>query len=176
MALTNKPKPAYAAKALGLTSQSIIVHGEEKAAQTYKQGAFLIDDDAGLITESTSPIDAGAVARRTLGMALRDATGVTSADVPFAFVGEHQVYAATLSDSTAGTHTLAATDKWKVYPITKDPTHATGNWYLDANAVSDTGGGLVVGFVDTVGTVDGRVFFIVTTPARGTTNAGGANI
>lgn len=175
MALTNKPTRAGLAKSNGLTG-SIMYHGVEKATQTYKQGAFLIDDDAGRMTESTSPIDASAVAKRTLGMALNDATGTTGADVPFVPVGEAEVFQGTLSDSTAGTHTLAQADQWAVYPITKDPTHSTGFWYLDANAVSDTGGGLVVGFVDPIGTVDGRVLFIVTTPARGTADAGGANI
>lgn len=175
MALTNKPSRATYVKGLGVTS-AVVQHGVEKASQTYKQGAFLIDDDAGRLTESTSPIDASAVAKRTLGMALQAATGTTGADVPICYVGENAVYRATLSDSTAGTHTLAQADQWKVYPITKDPTHSTGFWYLDANAVSDTGGGLVVGFVDAIGTVDAEVLFIVTTPARGTANAGGANI
>lgn len=174
MALTSRPKRADAAKALGMTSQSIIVHGVEKATQTYVQGAFLIDDDAGRMTEATSPIDASAVAKRTLGMALAAATGVTGADVPFAFVGEHQVFEVTLSDATAGTHTLAQNDQWKVYPLLLDATSKF--WYADANAVSDTGGALVIGFKDIIGTVDGRVFVIITTPARGTTNAGGANI
>lgn len=175
MALTSKPKRAGLAKSNGLTS-AIMYSGEEKASSTYKQGAFLIDDDAGRMTESTSPIDASAVAKRTLGMALADASGTTDAQVLFVPVGEAEVFSATLSDSTAGTHTLAQADKWAVYPITKDPTHSTGFWYLDANAVSDTGGGLIVGFQGAIGDVDAVVYFIVTTPARGTTDAGGANI
>lgn len=176
MALTNRPSVPFAAKTLGLTSQSVILHGVEKASQTYKAGAFLIDDDSGRLTPSTSPIDASSVAKRTLGLAVADATGVTGADVPVDFVGEHQVYEVTLSDATAGTHTLAQADQWKVYPLVLDTAFSPNTWYADANAVSDTGGALVVGFVDPIGTVDGRVQVIITTPARGTANAGGANI
>ena len=175
MALTNKPKRVLLAKSLGKTS-SVMLHGVERATQTYKQGAFLIDDDAGRITESTSPIDASAVAKRTLGLAQNDATGTTGQDVALDFVGEDTVFVGTLSDSTAGTHTLAQADQWQTFPITKDPTFSTGFWYLDANAVSDTGGGLVVGFQGVIGDVDALVYFIVTTPARGTTNADSANI
>lgn len=167
MALTTQPKAAAYAYTLGLVGAPIMT-GEEKASSTYDKGAFLIDDDSGLITESTSPIDASAVAKRTMGMALFDATGTTSAEVKFIWAAAYTVFEATLSDATAGTHTLAAADKWKVYPITK----GTANWYLDANAVSDTGGGLIIAFRDAVGTVDGRVYFVVTNTARGGTNAG----
>lgn len=171
MALTTRPKQALVARLAGLSSVPTF-HGAEKASQTYKKGSFLQDDDSGLITASASPIDASAVTKRTFGMALQDATGTTSADVPFVWVGPQTVIEITLSDSTAGTHTLAQTDQWKVYPITLDPTFSTGVWYLDANAVSDTGGGVVVGFKDAIGTVDARVYCVVTNTARGGANAG----
>ena len=170
MALTTQPKRAQFVQTIGLTAAPI-VHGEEKASSTYVAGAFLIDDEAGRVTPSTSPIDASSVAKRTIGMALAPAIGTTSADIPIALAGPYTVFEGTLSDATAGTHTLAQADMWLVYPLTKGTTH----WYLDAAAVSDTGGGLVVGFKDAIGTVDGRVYFIVTTPARGGTNAGSAN-
>jgi len=177
MPLTNTPIVCQEVKSLGRTSTNL-VHGVEKASQTYLQGAFLIDDDAGRITESASPIDGSAVTKRTLGLSLQAATGTTGNDVPFDLVGEHAVYKATLSDATAGTHTLAQASQWQTYPITKDSV--SGHWYLDANAVSDTGGGLVInslnGFATDIGTVDAVVLFIVTTPARGTANAGSANI
>jgi len=175
MPLTSAPKRAQLVKTLGKTSE-VVLHGFEKATQTWKIGAFLIDDGAGRLTVSTSPIDASAVDKRTLGMALADATGVTDADVPFAFVGADVVFMGTLSDSTAGTHTLALTDLYETFPIVLDGAFSTGFYYLDANAVSDTGGALVIGLVDPIGTVNGRVQFIVTTPARGTANAGSANI
>lgn len=174
MALTTRPKKALLSKMLGKTS-SVVQHGEEKATSTWKAGAFLIDDDAGRLTESTSPIDASAVAKRTIGLATADATGVTDADALFDYVGEDAMFEVTLSDSTAGTHTLAQTDKFKVFPLVKDPTFSTGIWYADANAVSDTGGFLVLEFVGAIGDVDARVRGIVTTPARGGTNAGSAN-
>jgi len=167
MALTTQPKPALYAKHIGFTS-SPLLYGAEKAAQTYTKGAFVQDDDSGLITESASPIDASGVTKRAFGLARDSATGVTSAEVALYWLGPQTVIEITLSDSTAGTHTLAAANMWKVYPITKGTT----NWYLDANAVSDTGGGIVVGFKDAVGTVDGRVYMILTNTARGGANAG----
>lgn len=166
MALTNQPNPIVASRPLGLF-HTPIMHGNEKAAQTYKRGALVQDDDAGRITESASPVDGSAVTKRTIGFALADATGVTDTDVGFVHASGHEVLEGTLSDATAGTHTLAQADLWKVFPITK----ATNNWYLDANAVSNTGGGVVVGFKDPIGTVDGRVFFIVTAAARGGAHA-----
>ena len=170
MALTNKPKAANLARRVGLASAPT-VHGKEKASQSYVAGAFVQDDDSGLITESASPIDASAVTKRAFGLAVNKATGTTSADVMVSWLTDSQMFEITLSDSTAGTHTLAQADQWKVYPITKDGTFSTGNWYLDANAVSDTGGGIVVEFKDAVGTVDGRVFAILTNTARGGANA-----
>lgn len=166
MALTTQPQRVYVAKLSGYAATPQL-KGNEKATQTYKKGAFLIDDDAGLMTESTSPIDASAVANRTFGLASRDATGVTSAEVIFAWLGPNVILEGTLSNGTAGTHTLAQTNMWKVYPIIK----GTANWYLDTNAVSDTGGGLVVGFKDPIGTVDGRVYFVITNTVRGGANA-----
>ena len=171
MALTTQPLPLQAAYLVG-GGAFPIWHGVEKAAQTYKRGALLQDDDAGRLTPSASPVDGSAVTKRAFGLALNDAKGTTGEDVPFVPVAEAQVYEGTLSDSTAGTHTLAQADQWQTFPITKATTH----WYLDANAVSDTGGGLVVGFKDAIGKVDGRVYFIITTPARGGANAGSANM
>jgi hypothetical protein len=166
MPLTNTPKAAAYARTIGKTSAPLH-HGEEKASQTYVKGAFLQDDDSGRVTESATPIDASGVTKRAFGFATDDATGVTDADVPFIWLDSTTVIEITLSNGTAGTHTLAQADKWKVYPITKS-TH----WYLDANAVSDTGGGIVVGFKDPIGTVDGRVYMILTNTARGGNNAG----
>src|SRR3990170_3616457 len=170
MALTTQPKRAQFVQTIGLSSAPIVT-GHERASQTFVAGAFLIDDEGGRVTPSTSPIDASSVAKRTIGMALAPAIGTTSADIPIALAGPYTVFEGTLSDATAGTHTLAQADMWLVYPPTKGTTH----WYLDAAAVSDTGGGLVIGLKDAIGTVDGRVYFIVTTPARGGTNAGSAN-
>lgn len=167
MALTNQPQPAFFSSTLGLIGAPML-HGQEKATQTFKRGAFLQDDDAGLITESASPIDGTAVTKRAFGIALNAATGVTSADVAFIWLIHNVLIEITLSELTAGTHTLVQGDLWKVYPITK----ATANWYLNGDAVSDTGGGIVVGFKDPIGTVDPRVYCILTNTARGGANAG----
>jgi|SRR6185503_778070 len=169
MALTTQPQRAAEAKLIGLAA-SPIVHGVEKASQTYTMGAFLQDDDAGRITESASPIDASGVTKRAFGLAIHAATGTTDADVPMVWLGPNTVIEITLSELTAGTHTLAQADQWKVYPITK----GTANWYLNADAVSDTGGGIVIGFKDPIGTVDGRVYMVISNPARGGANAGSA--
>ena len=171
MPLTNRPIQASVVAPMGLSSIPML-KGAEKASQTYKKGAFLIDDDAGRITLSTSPITAAAVAQRTFGMALFDATGTTDADVNFVWLGPQTKIRITLSDSTAGTVTLAQTHAWKVYPITIDGAFSTGRWYLDAAAVSDTGGGIVVGFESAIGTVDPVVYCILTNTVRGGANAG----
>ncbi len=166
MALTNQPKRAFFVQTLGLVG-SPIAHGVEKASQTYAAGAFIQDDDAGRITESASPIDGSAVTKRTFGMTLNAATGVTGADVAFIWVAHYTIFEITLSDATAGTHTLAQADQWRVFPVTK----ATANWYLDANAVSNTGGGIVIGFKDAIGVVDARVYCVFTNTARGGAHA-----
>lgn len=170
MAYTTQPKPAAFVGMLGLYVEPIL-HGEEAAGSSWKKGAFLQDNDAGLLTESTSPIDVSGVTKRTIGMAHNDASGVTSADVVFTWLSTQTIIEITLSDNTAGAHTLAVTDKWKVFPAAK----GTNNWALDANGIAnDAGGFLVVGFKDPVGTVDARVYAIVTSPARGGANAGSA--
>lgn len=166
MPLTTQPQPPTVVRCPGLSSIPTF-HGVEKATQTYKKGAFLQDDDAGRLTESASPISAAAVTNRTFGMALHDATGVTDAQVPFVWLGPNVIIEFTLSDATAGTATLAQTHQWKVYPILKGTTF----WYLDAAATSDTGGACVVGFKDPIGTVNPRVFAVITNTARGGANA-----
>src|SRR5256885_1015662 len=103
MALTNQPKAASFVQTLGLVAAPW-VHGVEKAAQTYKKGAFLQDDDAGRITESASPIDGSAVTKRAFGLALQDATGVTGADAPLIWIAHYCVFEITLSELTAGAH------------------------------------------------------------------------
>ena len=167
MALTTQPQPAKYARSLSGASAPIL-HGVEKASQTYTKGAFVTDDDAGRITESTSVLSSTA-ANRTIGIALRSATGVTGADVPFVFLTEDTVIEITLTDLSAGTHTLAQADYGKVFA----PTKGTANWYLDANAVGvNVGGGVVIGFKDPIGTVDARVYCIMSHPVRGFVDAG----
>jgi len=165
MPLTYQPQPLKLGTPFGLQSD-LTMHGEEAAGSTYYKGALLQDNDAGLITESTSPVDGSTVADRAFGIAYAAATGTTSADVAFGYIGQYTVLEGTLSNATAGTHTLAATDKFQTYPITK----ATHNWYLDAAAVS-ADGGIIIAFKDDVGTVNGRVYFIITAAARGPIHA-----
>lgn len=167
MALTTQPKAAAYVGIQGGGSAPID-HGIEKASSSWKAGAFLIDDTPnGTLTISTTPIDVGAVARRTFGFALADATGTTGHDVPFIRIRGDAIFEITLSDLSAGTHTLAQGDLYKTLAITKGTT----NWYLDANAVSDAGGGHIIGFKDPVGTVDARVYCLVTATALGAADA-----
>jgi hypothetical protein len=166
MALTTQPPAARFTKYLGHTA-AVLLHGEEHASSTYKKGAFLQDDGSGLIGESVSPIDGSGVTKRAFGIASRDATGVTSADVPFVFIGTAlAVIEGTLSDLSAGTHTLAAADKWQTYSLTK----GTSAWYLNANVLAANGAFLIDsinGFKKDIGVVDCRVLFILTAAARG---------
>lgn len=167
MALTNTPKRIIAVK--NITSYHTgVLTGGEKASQTYVKGAALQDDDAGRITESTSPVDGSAVGKRCLGFAQAAASGTTDKDVMIDYAGDGALFEATLSDTTAGTHTLVLADKFQTYPITKDGV--SGIWYLDANAVS-ADGGFIVSFKDPVGTVDARVIFKVTPKCVGPVHA-----
>lgn len=170
MALTTQPKPAVPGARIPGLSSIPTFHGNEKASQTFKKGALLIDDDAGRLQESTSPVNAAAVTQRVIGIALHDASGVVDTDVAFVWLSPHVQVEFTLTELTVGTHALALADMWKCYPITK----ATNYWYLNADAVSDTGGAIVVGFKDPIGTVDGRVYAVPTSTVRGGANAASA--
>jgi len=162
MALTTQPPPVKIATPFGMAAD-VVIHGEERASQSYKKGAFLIDDDSGLIKENAAGyVDGGGVTRRTLGIALGDATGTTSHDVAIGYAGAYTVFEGTLTDLSAGTHTLAAGDKWQTFTVRK----GTYNWYLDYNTLS-ANGAFIVGFKDAVGTVDGRVYFVLTAACRG---------
>lgn len=160
MALTNQPQALSYAKSFSTSAPTRT--GEEKASQTYKQGSPLQDDGSGRLTPPTSPVDGSAVGKRLLGIALADASGTTDAKVPFVSAEMGTVFEGTLSDATAGTATLAQSHMWKIYPLTK----ASVNWYLDANAASNNGA-MVVGFKDPIGTVDGRVYFVMTSACIG---------
>lgn len=161
MALTTQPQPAkYVRNLFGHAAP--ILHGVEKASQTYVKGAFLADDGAGRLTEATSVLSSTA-ANRSIGIALRAATGVTGADVPYVLLTGGTIIEITLSNLSTGANTLAQANFGQTYAISK----GTANWYLDANVVSDVGGGAVIGFKDAIGTVDGRVYIIATSPVRG---------
>jgi len=165
MPLTNQPQALKLASPFGMNAD-VVIHGAERASQTYKKGALLQDDDAGLITETATPCDGSGVTHRAFGLATADATGTTSHDVLMDYIGPYTVLEGTLSNATAGTHTLAVGDKFQTYPLIK----GTYNWYLDANAVA-ANGAFILDFKDAVGTVDGRVYFVLTAAARGPVHA-----
>jgi hypothetical protein len=66
-----------------------------------------------------------------------------------------------LYDSTPQNHTIAAADLDAIYGLTKDAT--SGFWYVDANITTVAGGACVriTELVDPIGTVNGRVAFVV---------------
>lgn len=160
MALTNEPQALSYAKSFSTSAPTR--RGYEKASSTWKQGSPLQDDGSGYLTPPTSPVDGSAVGKRLLGVALADASGTTGADVIMVSPDNGTVFEGTLSDATAGTHTLAQADMHKIFPLTKGST----NWYLDANAASNNGA-QIIGFKDPIGTVDGRVYFVMTRATMG---------
>src|SRR5439155_25746895 len=128
-------------------------------------------DDAGSIVESKSPVDGLANTQRTIGLAVADATGKTGSDVHMvSLIGDDVELEVTLSNATAGTHTLVQGDQWKIYPLTKA---SGGHWYLDAAAPAASGA-VVMRFKDPIGTVDARVYARVTRPAIGSAAAAAA--
>jgi hypothetical protein len=72
-----------------------------------------------------------------------------------------------LGNSTDGTlAVIAATDITKVYGLTKDA--GTGQWYIDNGISTAAAGGCVqiTDLVDPVGTLNGRLGFVVVAPAQ----------
>jgi hypothetical protein len=157
MALTNKMLRLTVGHRRGIAAGTPMETAGEGATQTFKEGAPLILA-SGLLIESTSPLSS---TNKTVGFSNGPASGVTSKPTTYVEAIDDVEFEATLSNATAGTATLAITDVGLIYPVTKDP--ATGNWYLDKNATS-TDGGLITRLKDPVGTVDGRVFFVLTRP------------
>jgi hypothetical protein len=84
----------------------------------------------------------------------------------FLQVADVQTFIGTLSNGSTGTHTLVAADIGSIFGLTQD----AGNqfWYLDANITTTAAGACVevVGLVDPIGTVNGRVEFKVTKAAQ----------
>ena len=158
MALTNTPKlPAIQRKygASGTPLDKYI----EGASQTYLAMSPVILS-SGKVIQSTSPLSSS---NKTIGLANVKASGTTNAECLVLDVAPDALYIEmTLSDSTAGTHTLAQTDIGLIYPVTKDSV--SNIWYLDANATS-TDGVLVQRAKDPIGTVDARVLGKLTRPA-----------
>ena len=156
MGLTTPPRPLTEYSRRGIAAGSPVEKFIEGASQTYKAGAPIILA-SGKVIEATSPVNA---TNKAVGLAVAKATGVTNAEaLSLALDPAYMLFEGTLSNATAGTHTLAQTDIGLIYPILKDS--GTGNWYLDANATA-AAGGFVVAAREPIGTVDARVIFRVT--------------
>ncbi|HUO74548.1 MAG TPA: hypothetical protein VMU39_27505 [Solirubrobacteraceae bacterium] len=183
MAIATAPRQITAAKTLGLSAMPSLPV-VEKTGMSWKKGAPLVDDGStGRVIEVTSPIGTGSQVA-LIGFAEDDASGVAGRATRMVpcFPGA-QIFEGNLKNSGAGTfHTLAEADIWQCVKIAKDATFSTGYWFLDANNASTTtmtvvnDGAMIVGFKDPVGTVDARVYFIVTAalrkPATGTGTLG----
>lgn len=153
MALTNKPRPMTVGYRAGIAAGTPMEEYTEGATQSWKDFAPVILS-SGKLVESTSPLSS---TNKLVGFANGPATGVTDKKTSVVSADDDVEFEATLSNSTAGTATLAQTDVGLIYPITKDPTFSTGFWYLDKNAAA-TDGLYVTRLKDAIGTVDGRVY------------------
>lgn len=166
MALAKAPVYIQAGPRRGVAGGTPLEKYTEGASQSYVRSAPLILS-SGKLVESTSPISSS---NKLVGFAEAKATGVTDSEVLVVVPApDYMCFIGTLSDATAGTHTSAITDIGIIYGILKDTgspiTALRGRWYLDANGGAATDGGLVIAFIDPIGTVDARCIFRITRPA-----------
>jgi hypothetical protein len=122
--------------------------GVEAASQAWLSGAPLIASSGKLAEAATDPIAA------ILGFANADASGVTNQGASFIPAGPGLEFEATLENSSTGDLALALTHMYVKYGLKR--ITASKLWYVDQN---DTSGVAVIvtGFVDPVGTIQGRV-------------------
>lgn len=139
---------------LGLYATPSLV-GPEGATQTFKKGAPLIASGGYLVVaaaDATSGI---------IGFAEEDAHNDAVAgthSIGYTPALPHVVFEAVLEDQANFNHVSAVTNRFVKYALQTDPVSLA--WFLDEN---DTGNGvgLVVDFVDAVGTTKATVLFIV---------------
>jgi len=121
----------------------------EDVGETWKMGAPLSRE-----TGSTGSIvewPGGADATLPIGIAAKDATGVTGAAIPYYEANDYTLFEASLINNTTA-HVLAVGNLGVAYSLIKSGT----NWYVDiADAVTKLVE--VVGFIDPVGDTNPRV-------------------
>lgn len=123
-------------------------YSREKASQTYKAGAVLIVSGSGQCEEaSTEPTN------NILGIAMKDATGTTNAEVPYYKAGRGVIFRAHIGTSTSA-GASAASDIDALYPLGL----SSNQWFVDKTDNSSPCC-RVVGFIDDKGTTNGLVEF-----------------
>lgn len=120
----------------------------EEASQTYKAGAPLVYDGSSKEIEIWA---GGTDAATIVGVAVKDATGTTGADVPYVEANDYNLFAASLINGTAA-YTLLGTEVGEDYSLI-----ASGNdWYVDI-ADTTTTKVEVIGLIDLVDDINPRV-------------------
>jgi hypothetical protein len=129
----------------------------EKASQTFKQGAVLVNNGGYVEQGGVNP-------RAIVGVAEEAGeNGATDGAKTCRYVPAlpHVVFEGSIDTSSAlGTGAIAQADLLAEYGVTQDPA---GIWYVDkAKATAGTSSvGRIVELVDPIGTINGRVRFIV---------------
>jgi hypothetical protein len=166
--MTAVKRPIIASKSLGLNPPPMLACAQ-KANSTYVRGAPVYLDTNGYLAAtgvdtvgSDSCVKAAASAK-IVGF-VAEAGAASSSDttaVAYHAAIEAQLFEGNLIDGTASSnaHTLAQTDVGGAYGLCK-PTGET-HYGVDAGAASSRDCVTVVDLVDAIGTVNGRVQFIV---------------
>jgi hypothetical protein len=128
----------------------------EKASQTFKKGAPLVDDGSGYLQVGAADLTTGLV-----GFALSDGHNSASnglANVQYVLPLPQVIFRGELEDQANFNHVLAQTDLYGLFALQTDP--ASKAWFLDEN---DTANGIcrVIDFLDAVGTTKAQVLFTV---------------
>jgi len=120
----------------------------EEASMSYKAGAPLVYDGSSKEIEEWA---GGTDAATIIGIAVKDATGTTGADVPYYEANDYNLFAASLINGTAA-YTLLGTEVGEDYSLIK-----SGNdWYVDV-ADTTTVKVEVIGLIDVVDDINPRV-------------------
>jgi len=133
-----------------------IYNGPEGATQTFKRGAPLVFT-SGYLVEGTGPIDTG---DSIVGIANADAHNTTAGAKTMGYVPALQsiIFEGILSNSSTSSHALVATDLGLVFALAKDATSLA--WYVDFFNTTNPCA-VIIELVDPIGTVDGRVRFVI---------------
>lgn len=105
-----------------------VSHGLEGASQSFKTGELLIASSGLLVVSTADP------ASIVVGMALKDASGVTGANVPFLAFQEGLLVEASLMGAAAADYVMLAADRQTAYGVAV----SANKWYIDSSETSAT--------------------------------------
>lgn len=153
MAVTVCKQSIQVSRYLGLGDLPVLT-GIEAASQTFKKGAPLKDSSGKVAILGVDDVTG------VLGIAQHDATEVADSEVKFVPPLPGVVFCAELNHTTNGTATIAQTDMYAKYGLSLASTDK--RWYVDKEETAAGSDEVVqiVGFLDPVGTVKGRVEFV----------------